>query len=380
MSPEAADRQPTEHDLRWLRRALSLAYKGRYRAPPNPLVGALVVKNGELLAEGYHREVGGPHAEIDALDRVPTGLARGATVYVNLEPCAHYGRTPPCAERLIQEGVERVVCCHVDPHPEVAGGGLRLLAEAGVEVAVGGPVEDAVVLNMSFLVRQVMNRPSVTLKWAMSLDGKIATVSGESQWISSPSGRRWALDLRETHDAILVGSGTALADDPRLTRRLAKAGGPILRVVVDRRLRLRRSASMFGLPGPVLVYTENHSTKAISELQKAGAEVVVLEAASVTAVIEDLVKRGVGSVLVEGGGEMLAAFAQAELFDQVAVCCAPRLLAGHAALGPLGGDGWSALAGAPQLRRLRSKRCGDDLILTAIRDGCLRDLLQSVGA
>jgi diaminohydroxyphosphoribosylaminopyrimidine deaminase/5-amino-6-(5-phosphoribosylamino)uracil reductase len=300
---------------------------------------------------------------------------------VTLEPCNHHGRTAPCTEAVVAAGVARVVACHRDPNPAVAGGGFERLRQAGVEVVAGPLAEDAVRLNLRFLVPAVLGRPLVTLKWAMSLDGRIATAGGESRWISSPAGRRWGLALREEHDAIVVGSGTALADDPRLDRRLGLARGSILRVVLDRRLRLPATARLLGIPGPVLVYTAAGSPAARRrELEARGAEVVELPVAAPPAVVADLARRGVGSVLVEGGGEVGAAFVAAGLYDRVAALIAPLLVAGREAPGPLGGVGPARLGEAPRLEALTVRRRGPDRVLSALRPGCLRELSSSVAA
>ncbi|HVS15038.1 MAG TPA: bifunctional diaminohydroxyphosphoribosylaminopyrimidine deaminase/5-amino-6-(5-phosphoribosylamino)uracil reductase RibD [Thermoanaerobaculia bacterium] len=363
-------------DERWLRRTLTLARRGAATAAPNPRVGAVLVRGGRAIAEGFHRRAGEPHAEIVALSQLPPGGARGATLYVNLEPCAHHGRTPPCAGAVIDAGIRRVVCCHRDPHPAVGGRGLRRLRRAGIEVRSGLLMEEAVRLNLPFLVSHLCARPAVTLKWAASLDGRIATRTGESQWISSPGGRRWALELREEHDAILVGSGTVASDDPRLDRRLARAAGPILRVVLDRRLRLSPAARLFQVPGPVLLYTERAAEAARRRLVAAGAEVAVLPRVEPAAVLADLGARGVHSVLVEGGAAVLGAFAAAGAFDRVAVCCAPLLIGGEGAPGPLAGPGAERLADAARVEGVRVRRRGHDLILEGVRQGCLRDLSQ----
>ncbi len=308
-------------DRRAMARALNLARRGRCTAAPNPLVGAVVTNAGEIVGEGWHRRAGGEHAETAALTAAGVE-ARDGTLYVSLEPCNHRGRTPPCADRIIESGVGRVVFAHRDPNPEVKGGGGDRLRAAGVRVQGGLLAGPAVEINVPFLTRVVHRRPAVTLKWAMSLDGRIATATGDSQWISSERGRQWALDLREEHQAIVVGSGTALTDDPRLNRRLGRAEGPILRVVLDRRLRLPSAARLFEVEGPVVVYTEaprdvGSSTSAggpdwparRDRLRRAGAEVVTLAAVTPGGVLKDLFDRGVSSVLVEGGGEVLEAFA-----------------------------------------------------------------------
>jgi diaminohydroxyphosphoribosylaminopyrimidine deaminase / 5-amino-6-(5-phosphoribosylamino)uracil reductase len=379
-------------------------------------VGAVVVAaGGAIVGRGWHRQVGGPHAEVEALAEAGE-KARGATLYVTLEPCAHHGRTPPCADAVVAAGLARLVACHGDPDPRVAGRGFALLRQAGIEVEVGGLAAAAVRLNLAFLVAALERRPAVTLKWAMSLDGRIATAGGESQWISSPRGRRWALALREEHDATLVGSGTALADDPRLDRRLGLAGKPGVRVVIDRRLRLaaalaaggeagatgaggatgadgvvggvggvgRRPVRIFAAAGPLLVYTEAAGEGAAGRalgraaLEERGATVIGLAEVEPAAVLADLLERGVRSVLVEGGAEVLASFAAAGLYDRVAVDCAPLLIGGRGAPGPLAGAGAATLAAAPRLDRLEIRRRGPDVILDGLRPGCIEQILAQV--
>lgn len=342
------------------------------------MVGALVVKDGEVVGSGWHQEVGGPHAEVHAL-REAGERARGATLYVTLEPCSHHGRTPPCVDAVLAAGISRVVACHGDPDPRVSGRGFAKLREAGVEVETGTLAEEAVRLNLRFLVAAVEKRPEVTLKWAMSLDGRIATAIGESQWISSPEGRRWALALREEHDATLVGSGTALADDPRLDRRLGLAASPNVRVVMDRRLRVPPTARLFTVPGTVLIYTHSAGEERRRALEERGATVVELPQVEPAAVLADLHLRGVRSVLIEGGGEVHASFVASGCWDRVLVDCAPLLIGGRSAPGPLGGEGFRSLAGAARLEGLESRRRGGDLILTGYRKGCLQALLSSVG-
>ena len=364
-----------------LRRALRLAARGRYRTSPNPMVGALVVREdlgGEVVGSGWHRQVGGPHAEVEAL-REAGERARGATLYVTLEPCSHFGRTPPCADAVLAAGIGRVVACHGDPNPLVSGRGFAKLREAGVEVETGILAEEAVRLNLRFLIAATLARPAVTCKWAMSLDGRIATATGQSQWISSPAGRRWGLALREEHDAILVGRGTVVADDPRLDRRLGLAAGPNVRVVLDRHLRTPPGARLFQVPGPVLIYAETDDAARRRALEEAGGEVVLLPAVEPAAVLADLYGRGVRSVLVEGGGEIHASFVASGCFDRVMVDCAPLLLGGRTAPGPLGGSGFAELAGAARLDHLEARSRGGDLILTGYRKGCLPELCKRVG-
>lgn len=337
------------------------------------MVGAVLVRDGEVVGSGWHRQVGGPHAEVEAL-REAGERARGATLYVTLEPCSHFGRTPPCVDAVLAAGITKVVACHGDPDPRVSGRGFAKLREAGVEVEAGVLATEAIRLNLRFLVAATLQRPAVTLKWAMSLDGRIATATGQSQWISSPQGRRWALALREEHDAILVGSGTVLADDPRLDRRLGLATGPNTRVVLDRRLRVPPGARLFTVEGPVLIYTEVAGPR-----RGHRANAVVLPSVEPAAVLADLYRRGIRSVLVEGGAEALASFVSSGCYDRVMVDCAPLLIGGKSAPGPLAGEGFLELAAAARLEEFEARKRGGDLILTGYRKGCLQALSSSVG-
>ena len=367
-----------DKDLDYLRLALDLAAQGRFGVAPNPMVGAVIVKDGEVVGQGFHRRPGEPHAEVEAF-RDAGDAARGATLYVTLEPCNHHGRTPPCSEAVVKAGIRRVVACHQDPNPQVAGTGFDRLRQAGIEVHQGFLQRQAVALNWRFLTSFIHGRPAVTLKWAMSLDGKIATVDDESQWISGPEGREWGLELREDHDAILVGSGTALADDPRLNRRQNKAFGPNTRVVMDRRLRLGPEARLFDVPGPILVYAlPDVNPERKQRLGNRGATVVELSSVAPRSVADDLHQRGIQSLLVEGGAEIHGAFLASRLFDRVAVCCAPKLIGGATAPGPTAGEGIGALAEVPQLESLEAETRGGDVILTGFEVTCLQALCESL--
>lgn len=361
-----------------MRRALALARRGRFTVAPNPCVGAVALDpSGAVVGEGWHRRAGEPHAEVHALAAAGPA-ARGGTMVVTLEPCNHHGRTPPCVDALIVAGVARVVAAHRDPDPRTSGGGLRRLAAAGIEASTGTRAEEAIELNLPFLVSTLFGRPSVTLKWAASLDGRTATTTGESQWITGPAARDRALDLREEHDAILVGSETVARDDPRLDRRRGRADGPIVRVVLDRRLRTAPDARLFGVEGRVLLYTESSDRARLDALTGRGAEVVRLERVDPAGVLADLAGRGVRSVLVEGGGRVAAAFFEAEAWDRVVAFVAPRLIGGAAAPSPLAGAGFGSLAEAPEVARWRVRRAGRDLEIQGVRSACLRDLSSSV--
>jgi diaminohydroxyphosphoribosylaminopyrimidine deaminase/5-amino-6-(5-phosphoribosylamino)uracil reductase len=363
-----------------MRRALALAARGRSTTAPNPRVGAVVLDaDGVEVGAGWHRRAGEAHAEPLAL-AAAGAAARGGTLFVTLEPCAHHGRTPPCVDAVIAAGIARVVAAHRDPDPRTAGAGFARLRAAGVAVETGPGARAAIELNLPYLVSRVLGRPAVTLKWAASLDGRIATAAGESRWVTGEGARRAALELREEHDAILVGSGTVLADDPRLTRRLRRSAGPILRVVLDRRLRTPATARLFDEPGPVLVYTAAVDRERARAIVARGAEVVSLGAVEPAAVLADLAGRGVQSVLVEGGGAAAGAFHDAGLWDRVVAFTAPRLIGGASSPAPVGGAGIGKLEAAEPLARVRVRRRGTDVEITGIRAGCLRELSSSVGA
>jgi diaminohydroxyphosphoribosylaminopyrimidine deaminase/5-amino-6-(5-phosphoribosylamino)uracil reductase len=325
-----------------MRRALALAARGLGETSPNPAVGCVVARGRRVVGEGFHARAGGPHAEVGAL-RQAGRQARGATLYVTLEPCAHRGRTPPCAPLVRDAGVTRVVAALRDPNPLVAGRGLALLQRAGITVETGLLAAEAARLDERFLAWVRRGRPFVLLKAALTLDGRIATASLCSRWITSPSQRRQARWLRRLHDAVLVGVGTALADDPLLlpsprTRR------PFTRVVLDSRLRLpaRGRLARTATPRtPVLVLSCAPDPQRRRELEASGVQVVAVPAdggrVSLPAALEALGARGVTSVMVEGGSEVLGSFLAARLADQVALFRAPLLLGGRGSRPAFGG-------------------------------------------
>jgi diaminohydroxyphosphoribosylaminopyrimidine deaminase / 5-amino-6-(5-phosphoribosylamino)uracil reductase len=337
-----------------MRRALALAARGLGETNPNPAVGCVVVRDGRAVGEGFHARAGSPHAEVVAL-RQAGSRARGATLYVTLEPCAHHGRTPPCAPLVRDAGIARVVAAILDPFPPVRGRGLALLSAAGVEVGVGTLASEAERLNERFLTAARLGRPFVLLKVATTLDGRIATASGHSKWITSASQRRQARWLRRLHDGVVVGIGTVLADDPLLlpaprTRR------PFARVVLDSRLRLPpasrvvRSASP---RAPVVVVTtaEAASSPVARVLADHGVQLAAVAPDGAGRVrIEDAVTalgaRGLTSLMVEGGSEVLGSFLRARLVDEVALFRAPLLLGGRGSRPAFGGDDPSRIGDA----------------------------------
>lgn len=343
-----------------MRRALALARQAEGRTSPNPLVGAVLVKDGRIVGEGYHRRAGAPHAEVEAL-RAAGEAARGATLYVNLEPCAHFGRTPPCAQALIAAGVAEVYYAVPDPNPLVRGKGHAMLAQAGIKVHQGLLAEEATLLNRPFFKYITTGRPFVIAKFAMSLDGKIATRLGESRWITNAASRLQAHRLRNICDAIAVGVGTVLADNPRLTTRLPneEVRHP-LRVVLDSRGRIPTTAQVFSptLPGHTVLATTKHCPLAYRRrLEAQGVEVWVLPEdtsgrVDLRALLEALARREVMTLLVEGGSELLGAFVQQRLVDRVWAFIAPLLIGGHDAPGPVGGTGVAYLREALRVQNL----------------------------
>jgi diaminohydroxyphosphoribosylaminopyrimidine deaminase/5-amino-6-(5-phosphoribosylamino)uracil reductase len=341
-------------DERLMRRALVLAARGLGETNPNPLVGCVVARGGRVVGEGFHARAGGPHAEVMALRRAGA-RANGATLYVTLEPCAHHGRTPPCAPLVRASGIARVVAAIRDPDPRTSGRGLRLLRAAGLRVATGLLAGEAEAINERFLAAARHGRPFVLLKAALTLDGRIATAGGESKWITSPAQRRQARWLRRLHDGVVVGIGTALADDPLLLPQ-PRTRRPFVRVVLDTRLRLPlasrlvRSASP---RAPVLALTASSSAARRRALEARGVRVIRLEAKGgrldPRRVLAALRREGLASVMVEGGAEVLGSFLAARLVDEVALFRAPLLLGGRRSLSAFGGPEPKALARALRL-------------------------------
>jgi len=357
-----------------MRRALELARRGEGYTRPNPMVGAVVVRDGEIIAEGYHARCGGPHAEAEALERAGRA-ARGADLYVNLEPCVDFPgkKTPSCAERIIAAGIRRVIIATRDPNPLVGGKGVERLRAAGIEVVEGVLAEEARELNEIFFHWIRTGRPFVALKLAMSLDGKIATRTGDSRWITGPEARRRAHELRRRHAAVLVGVNTVLADDPRLTVREVEGPQP-LRIVLDSRGRIPLSARVLsGEAGTVIAAGEGMPPDKLEALRDKGAEVWRLPAAAgrvdIAALLARLGERGVDSVLVEGGGEVAWSFLSRGLVHKLYLFYGPVVIGGREAIPAVGGEGVPQLAAAPRFRFGTVERLGADLLVTAYPTG-----------
>lgn len=355
-------------DARWMRRALALARRGT--TPPNPMVGCVVVRDGQAVGEGWHRRAGLPHAEAEALAKAGD-RARGATVYVTLEPCSHHGRTPPCADALIAAGVRRVVAALRDPNPIVSGRGFERLRQAGIQVDVGLLEAEAAELNAAFLHYHATGEPLVTLKAAVTLDGKIATRSGDSHWITGERARAYGRRLRARSGAVLCGIGTVLADNPMLTARIRGVMYEPLRVVLDSDARIPATSRLVETARvhPVLVYVATGvSRERVAVLEAAGVQVAEVERRAgggldLRAVLADLGRRGVISVLVEGGGQVHAGFLEAGLAHRVAWFIAPKLVGGRDAPTAVEGSGSETMCGAARIVRGVLRRLGQDVCL-----------------
>ena len=350
-----------------MRRALQLAGKAAGRTSPNPMVGAVIVKNGRVIAEGYHKKAGRPHGEIEAL-RKAGSRAKGAQMFVNLEPCCHQGRTPPCTEAIITSGLKEVFVGMRDPNPRVAGKGIRRLKRAGVAVHNGVMNAECRQFNEAFVKYIQTGTPWVILKSALSLDGKIATTAGQSQWITGPEARERVHRMRDQVDAILVGAGTVLKDNPRLTTRLKKGGGRNpARVILDAKAEIPLKARVFHRAQKervVYVTTPKTSAVRLNRLRKKGVKINVLSERNNHISLKQLVKKlgemGMTSLLIEGGSGLNAAALKAGIVDKIVYFLAPMIIGGEAAPGVVGGPGIQSLKQALRLENLTVTPVGAD--------------------
>jgi len=342
--PGGVPYNPSVDHERFMRRALELAERGRYSVSPNPMVGCVLVRDGHIVGEGWHHRAGEPHAEVLALQSCDD--PRGTTMYVNLEPCVHHGRTPPCTHAVRDSGVAKVVIATTDPHDVVNGRGVEELRAAGVPVEVGVLEFEARRLNEKFLYAVSAKKPFVCLKAAMTLDGKLATAARESKWITSEASRQKSLELREEYDAILVGGGTVAEDDPQLTRRLGwnDAVTPWTRVVLDRDQRVPPSARV---------------------LTDGGATLHITTDIDLDALLRDLYSRGIQSVIVEGGAFVLSEFIRQRTWQKMIVFAAPMFVGGGDAPSIFAGEGVRRLTEAYRFRFDRVELVGSDLLITA---------------
>lgn len=353
-----------------MRLALRLAARGAGQTSPNPMVGAVLVRDGQLVGKGFHGQAGGPHAEVCAI-RDAGGQALGATLYVTLEPCNHQGRTPPCTEAILTEGIGRVVVGCADPNPGVTGGGVDLLRSRGIRVEVGVLEQQCRRLNEAFIKHVTTGLPLVIAKVAASLDGKIACHTGDSRWISNERSRRFVHRLRHSVDAILVGVGTVIADDPSLTVRLPRrSGNNPLRIILDTHLRtpLQSQVARLTAEAPTLIATgpSPDNRKRLS-LERQGVEVLSLRLEEgrvcLPALLRDLGNREVTSLMVEGGAEVHGAFFHNNLVDKLYVFFAPKIIGGSGAIPMVGGIGASSVSEASNVKHVRLRRFEDDIMI-----------------
>ncbi len=359
-------------DIHYMQRALDLAKKGMGRTNPNPMVGAVIVKNGQIIAEGYHKKAGTPHAEIHALNAAGQD-ALFSTIYVSLEPCSHHGRTPPCADALVNAGIKRAVIASLDPNPQVSGRGLKILQDAGIETEVGVLEKEALKLNEVFFKYITSKRPFISLKTAVTLDGKIASWNGDSRWISNPASRKYVHNLRNVYDGIMVGIGTVLADDPMLNTRLdIDDKRDPLRIIIDGDLELPLESKIVksSREQKTLVFTSrinNHSKAA--QLQDAGIEIIELggnpQKLAVKKALEILGEREVCSILLEGGAELNAYMIEHKLINKVYWFIAPKIIGGRNSPSPIAGQGIELMDNALCLHNVDMQRIQDDILITA---------------
>lgn len=353
----------TAFDRAMMQRCLELARRALGRTAPNPLVGSVIIQDGQIVGEGFHPGAGQPHAEIFAL-RAAGDRALGATVYVNLEPCNHYGRTPPCSEALVAAGVKKVVVGMVDPDPRVSGGGIARLQAAGIEVLVGVEENDCRRLNEAFIHRILYHQPFGILKYAMTLDGKIATTSGHSAWITNQVARKEVHQLRSACDAVIVGGNTLRQDNPHLTSRQAEAHSP-LRVVMSRTLDLPESAHLWQTAEiPTLVLTQEGANPEFQQLLlKKGVEVVELTSLTPAKAMAYLYSLGFLSVLWECGGTLAARAIAQGAVQKILAFIAPKIIGGSTAPTPVGDLGFTTMTEALSLERVRWRTVGSDCLV-----------------
>ena len=357
-------------DTGYMKRAIALAKQGTGRVNPNPLVGAVIVKDDRIIGEGWHERFGGPHAERNAF-RHCRESAEGATLYVTLEPCCHYGKTPPCTEAVIENRIARVVVGLTDPNPLVAGKGIARLREAGIEVVAGVEEEAIRELNRVFLKYITTGRPWVVLKTAMTLDGKIAAYTGDSKWVTGEEARRRVQEMRCECMAIMAGIGTVRADDPLLNCRLEGDVRQPVRIVVDSRASIGLETQLVrtaGLYRTIVAHTADADAGRLQALEDAGVELLVCRAkegrVDVSGLLEEIGKRGIDSVLLEGGGELNASFVEERLVDEVRAFIAPKIIGGRDAKTPVEGRGFARMPDALEFTDCRMEQVGTDFLFS----------------
>ncbi len=356
-----------KEDEKWMKRALRLAERGRGRTSPNPMVGAVLVKMGRVIGEGYHHKAGEPHGEILALKEAGED-ARGATLYINLEPCTHYGKTPPCAPSVINAGIRRAVIGMEDPNPLVRGKGVEILRNAGIEVTLGILENECQKLNEAFTKYIQTKEPFVILKVASTLDGKIATRNGQSKWISGEVSRRWVHRLRDQVDGVVVGVGTILKDDPLLTSRI-RGGRDPYRIILDSRLRIPEEALVIkeNPSKTILAITELASNEKLARLEEKGVHIIKFDPEGGKVPLKPLLSKlgemGMISILVEGGSEVNGSFLSKGLIDKILIFFSPKLIGDREAPGIFTGREIKNLNEATLLYDISLRRTGEDLLL-----------------
>jgi len=352
---------------KWMRLALSLAKKGEGKVSPNPMVGAVLVKNGKLIAKGYHRYFGGPHAEVEAIQRAKD-KARGCTLYVTLEPCSHYGKTPPCTQAIIRAGIRRVVIATLDPNPINSGRGVQELKKAGIETELGVCEEEATKVNEAFFKFMKKKIPFVVVKVASSLDGKIATSKGESKWITGQKAREFAHRLRDKMDAILVGINTVISDDPSL---LAPSKDSLARVILDSKLRIPLNSKILknqDKADTFIFTTSKADRQKLCELKSRGIKVAIVKEdqdgrVDLEEVLKKLASLEIMILLVEGGGKVIGSFFDKGLVDKLFLFLAPRIIGGRNSLTWVEGKGVDLLSQTPHIEVSSLRKIGQDLLL-----------------
>ena len=350
----------TKHE-KYMNLALKLAEKGKGKVFPNPMVGAVLVKNGKIISQGYHRYFSGAHAEVEAINNATQPVA-GADLYVTLEPCAHYGKTPPCTEAIIKAKIKRVYISMLDPNLLVAGKGVKKLRQHHIPVIAGIAAEKAALLNREYIHYIKYQRPYVIMKWAMSLDGKIAARTGDSKWISNEQARKYAHTLRASVGAILIGINTVLKDDPNLTvRGISGAKNPV-RIILDHHMRIPLGSRILDRRAKTIVVCGKHAPlKRAKQLMGKGVEVV--KVSELKDLLRILANRGIASILVEGGGAVHASFIEQGLADQAVVVIAPVIIGGKQAVTPVSGNGIAKIKDALRLKDLKIQQLGDNVII-----------------
>ncbi len=357
-----------------MRLAISLAKKGVGKTSPNPLVGAVVVKDGEIISEGYHKKFGGAHAEINALVKAGGG-AKGADIFINLEPCCHYGKTPPCFKEVISSGISKVHVGMVDPNPAVAGKGIKYLRDAGIGVEVGILEDDCKLLNEAYIKYITTMKPFVTLKLASTLDGKIATYTGESKWITEKGSRKKVHKMRGTVDGIIVGVGTVLKDDPKLTSRITNSVNPS-RIIVDSVLRIPLTSTVLKkIPNTEVFIATSYKAplKKVEKLRRMGARIIFLplleEGVDLKALMAELGKHGMMNLLLEGGAKLATSAIRSGVVDKLSLFLAPRIMGGSESAPMFLDLGVKSLDEMFHINRMRSKKIGNDVLIEGYFNG-----------